>query len=112
MIPKLSDPLKAGIRTSEFWLTTTVGALVAVYSAIKPDRLPPEAAAIIIGAKAAVYTVSRNITKGLANFNGVFGIEDAEPAIDMPTEVSRPASAMRPDGYTPAAPPAEAAQEV
>jgi hypothetical protein len=89
MIPKLSNPLKASIRTGEGILVYAVSVITAVGSLIEPSKLPPKEAAIVVGALAAVHTFARSGLKAIATINKTFDIGSPEvpaglPAVKMP----------------------------
>lgn len=61
----LDSPVKAGWRTTEFWVTV-VANLGLVLSAAS-GALPPPYAALASAASVFAYNVSRGLTKGGAN---------------------------------------------
>lgn len=79
MIPLATSPLGKAIRTSEGQLVAAVTAITTVTAGFDPSTLPRKEAAIVVGALAAVHSVSRTVLKAVAVLKGV-GLDPIAPA--------------------------------
>lgn len=62
--PGVVKEAKAGYKTTEFWLTT----VLAILTLLGTFPLPPKFEAVVAGALAAAYSISRGLAKaGVAN---------------------------------------------
>jgi hypothetical protein len=77
-VPKLSAPLKAGIRTTETILVFLVNIGLVVGAAIDPSKLSPQAAGILAAALTGLHVASRTLLKVVAVQQGV-GIAPPAP---------------------------------
>lgn len=55
-----------GVSTSEFRITAIFSAILALFSAFKPEAISHEMAAQLVAAVVSVYSISRGIVKGFA----------------------------------------------
>jgi hypothetical protein len=78
-IPKLTNPLSKGIRTTEGILTTVVSSLVGLVSLVDPSSLPHREGAIIIAASTGLLTAQRGLIKVAAITQGLGAGAPATP---------------------------------
>lgn len=65
--------LKAGIRTTEFWLVVAADVALAAVSLLHGGLSPQHA--VQYGSELnGVYVIARTVPKGLATLNGIFGV--------------------------------------
>jgi hypothetical protein len=55
-------PVKPGVRTTEFWITTGLGTFNALLAVV--GQVSPETAVVVNGVMGGVYTILRTLAKG------------------------------------------------